>query len=62
MSQKRIDQILDLMKQNGYVTVKFLCEKLHYSTATINRDLNELQKKKLIVHMHKRLSGITGPM
>ena len=52
MSQKRIDQILDLMKQNGYVTVKFLCEKLHYSTATINRDLNELQKQKLIVRQY----------
>lgn len=49
MSQKRIDQILDIIKTQGYVTVKYLCEELHYSTATINRDLNELQKQKLIV-------------
>ena len=49
MSQKRIDQILDIIKEQGYVTVKYLCEELHYSTATINRDLNDLQKQKLIV-------------
>ncbi len=47
--QKRIDLILDLIKEHGYVTVKYLCEELHYSTATINRDLNDLQKQKLIV-------------
>lgn len=49
MSQKRIDQILDIIKAQGYVTVKHLCDELHYSTATINRDLNELQKQNLIV-------------
>lgn len=49
MSQKRIDQILDIIKAQGYVTVKYLCQELHYSTATINRDLNDLQKQKLIV-------------
>lgn len=49
MSQKRIDQILDIIKAQGYVTVKYLCQELHYSTATVNRDLNELQRQKLIV-------------
>lgn len=49
MSQKRIDQILNIIKEQGYVTVKYLCEELHYSTATINRDLNDLQNQKLIV-------------
>lgn len=49
MSQKRIDTILGLIKEQGYVTVKYLCETLHYSTATINRDLNDLQNQKLIV-------------
>ncbi len=49
MPQKRIDTILSIIKEQGYVTVKYLCEQLHYSTATINRDLNELQKQKLIV-------------
>ena len=49
MSQKRIDQIMDIIKAQGYVTVKYLCQELHYSTATINRDLNDLQKQKLII-------------
>lgn len=49
MSQKRIDQILDIIKRQGYVTVKQLCQELHYSTATINRDLNDLQKQKLVI-------------
>ena len=48
MSEKRIDTILGIIKEQGYVTVKYLCDELHYSTATINRDLNDLQKKKLI--------------
>lgn len=49
MSQKRIDLILNIIREQGYVTVKYLCDELHYSTATINRDLNDLQNKKLIV-------------
>lgn len=49
MSQKRIDTILQLIKEQGYVTVKYLCETLHYSTATINRDLNDLKRQNLIV-------------
>ena len=49
MAQKRTDKILEILKQQGYVTVKYLCEELHYSTATINRDLNDLQRQKLIV-------------
>ncbi len=48
LSKKRADIILDFLKSEGYVTVKYLTEKLHYSTATINRDLNDLQKQKLI--------------
>ena len=46
--KKRLDLIIDILKQQGYVTVKYLTEQLHYSTATINRDLNALQKQKLI--------------
>lgn len=49
MAQKRIDRIMNIIKEQGYVTVKYLCEELHYSTATINRDLNDLQKQNLIV-------------
>lgn len=49
MHQKeRIKCITDILKKNGYVSVKFLTDELHYSTATINRDLNVMQKQKLI--------------
>lgn len=46
--QERLNSIMDILKKNGYVTVKFLTEELHYSNATINRDLNVLEKQKLI--------------
>ncbi|MBQ9859743.1 MAG: DeoR/GlpR transcriptional regulator [Clostridia bacterium] len=49
MSQKRIDTILNIIKEQGYVTVRYLCDQLHYSTATINRDLNDLQRQKRII-------------
>ena len=39
---ERTEKILNLIKSNGYVTVKYLVENLHYSKATINRDLNIL--------------------
>ena len=46
--KERLDSIMDILKKNGYVSVKYLTEELHYSNATINRDLNILQKQKLI--------------
>ncbi len=46
--KQRLDDVMALIKQNGYVTVKYLTEELHYSTATINRDLNLLEKQGLI--------------
>ena len=45
---ERIEAIINILKQNGYVTVKYLTEELHYSNATINRDLNMMKKQKLI--------------
>lgn len=49
MSKKtRLDDIITILKKNGYVTVKYLTEELHYSTATINRDLNLLENQKIV--------------
>lgn len=45
---ERLSLIMEIIKKNGYVTVKYLTDELHYSTATINRDLNTLQNQKLI--------------
>ena len=44
----RQDEIVKILEKKGYSTVKYLTEVLHYSTATINRDLNTLEKKQLV--------------
>lgn len=46
--QERLENILRLVKQYGYVTVKYLVSTLHYSNATINRDLNALETQKKV--------------
>ena len=49
MAQKlRQEQILQILKSQGFVTVRYLTEKLQYSTATVNRDLNALQRAGLV--------------
>ncbi len=46
--KERLDKILKIVEDNGYVTVKYLVSVLHYSNATINRDLNALEEQGLI--------------
>ena len=46
--KERIDKIMSLLKQNGYLTVKEIAKELCYSNATINRDLNIMEKQNLI--------------
>ena len=46
--KQRQDQILALLKAEKYVTVKYLTHVLRYSTATANRDLNEMQAQGLL--------------
>ncbi|MBE6691608.1 MAG: DeoR/GlpR transcriptional regulator [Ruminococcaceae bacterium] len=49
MSQKlRQEQILHILQKRGYVTVRYLTQALHYSSATINRDLNTMQTLGLV--------------
>ncbi len=50
--KERLDRILSVVKENGYVTVKYLTEVLHYSNATVNRDLNILKAQKLITRSY----------
>ena len=45
---ERLDLILEILKKNGYTTVKYLNEQLHYSNATVSRDLALLEAKKLV--------------
>ena len=42
--KERMEKIISILKLHGFVTVKYLTEELHYSTATINRDLNALEQ------------------
>ncbi len=44
--KERIDSIMEIVSRYGYVTVKYLVSQLHYSKATINRDLNVLEAQK----------------
>jgi len=49
MSQKmRQERILQILKNQEYVTVRYLSDALQYSTATINRDLNDMQRQGLV--------------
>lgn len=48
----RQEKILEILEEKGYATVKYLSDTLCYSTATINRDLNELQKRKMITRSY----------
>ena len=43
--KERLDNILKYIQQNGYVTTKSLVENLHYSIASVNRDLNVLARQ-----------------
>lgn len=45
---ERIGAIKQILRKNGYVTVKYLTEVMHYSNATINRDLNVMEKQHLV--------------
>ncbi len=53
MSTKlRQEKIVEILEKQGYVTVKYLCDELHYSSATINRDLNVLGKRGLVIRSY----------
>lgn len=51
-NNQRQEDILDILEKKGYVTVKYLTETLHYSSATVNRDLNSLQSRGLVTRRH----------
>lgn len=51
-AKERQDEILDILEQEGFVTVKYLMSALQYSSATINRDLNSLESRQLIIRSY----------
>ena len=46
--QERIEQVLQILRSQHFCTVEQLVEKLHYSPATIRRDLTQLAKMGMI--------------
>ena len=46
--QERMDKIMKILKENHYVTVDYLVEEIHYSHASIRRDLTLLEKQGLV--------------
>ena len=45
---ERIELIAKILRQREYVTVKELVKLLNYSNATINRDLNIMEKRNMV--------------
>lgn len=50
--KERVDEILKILHENNYVNVKYLCDKIGYSKATINRDLNYMEEQNLVVRSY----------
>lgn len=46
--KERLEKILALLEEHGYVSVHFLMKELHYSKATVNRDLNLLEQSNRV--------------
>lgn len=53
---ERHKNILELLKNEEYANIDYLCEKLYVSKSTIRRDLVDMEKKGLIVRYH---GGVT---
>lgn len=51
-AKERQDRILEILEQQGYVTVKHLINTLDYSSATVNRDLNALEERQLLTRSY----------
>lgn len=44
LRDERIDKIMELLNQHKYLSVDFLVNHLHYSPATVRRDITQLEK------------------
>lgn len=60
MQKQRQEQILHILQFEKYVTVKYLTHILNCSTATINRDLNEMQRMNLIKRSYGGAEAVSG--
>lgn len=46
--EERIQELFKIIESEGYITIKYLAQKLHISTSSIRRDLQKLEKSGLI--------------
>ena len=60
MQKRRQEQILAILKAEKYATVKYLTHILDCSTATVNRDLNELQTAGLLKRCYGGAEAVDG--
>lgn len=51
-AKERQNCILEILEQQGYVTVKYLVDALQYSSATVNRDLNAMEERQLLTRSY----------
>ena len=54
--QERMDEIIKILKENHYVTVDYLVEKIRYSPASIRRDLTLLEKQGMVIRSYGGVS------
>lgn len=50
--QERLNEILKILRATHYATVDFLVEQIHYSPASIRRDLTLLEKQGLVTRSY----------
>ncbi len=50
--KERYEEILRILKMVNYTTVDYLVEQIHFSPATIRRDLTALEKQGLVKRSH----------
>ncbi|MDO5294621.1 MAG: DeoR/GlpR family DNA-binding transcription regulator [bacterium] len=60
LGYERQQQILELLNEERFVTVSFLCNKLYTSGATIRRDLTEMDQKGLLRRVRGGATCIQG--
>lgn len=54
--QERMDSIMKILYKFHYVTVEYLVEQIHYSPASIRRDLTLLEKQGLVTRSYGGVS------
>ena len=52
LKEERLNEIMNLLKVHKFVSVDFLVKELHYSPATIRRDINALANSGVVKKVH----------